>query len=45
MDDVRVDEIAIGDVIQRVRLINRAFEKKTKKNIKGEKISFMSEII
>jgi len=41
MDETRTDEVAIADVIQRVRLINRAFEKKTKKTIKGDKISFM----
>jgi len=45
LDDVRLDEIAISDVIQRVRLIHRAFEKKNKKNLKGDKISFLSEII
>lgn len=47
--DERTDEIAMADVIQRVRLIHRAFENKGKKavlsgnapNLKGDKISFM----
>jgi hypothetical protein len=49
----RTDEIAMADVIQRVRLIHKAFDAKGKKantqgnapNIKGDKISFMSEIL
>jgi hypothetical protein len=41
MEDVKQDEISIGEVVQRVRLIHRAFEKKSKKAIKGDKISFM----
>jgi hypothetical protein len=47
----------MADVIQRVRLIHKAFENKGKKavgsiaaggtqpNLKGDKISFMSEIL
>jgi hypothetical protein len=45
IEDTRTDEINITDVMSRVRLINKAFEKKSKKAIKGDKISFMSEII
>ena len=41
----RMDEICITDVANKVRLIHKAFEKKAKKTVKGEKISFMSEII
>lgn len=56
----RIDEISMVDVIQRVRLIHRAFENKGKKpgvatggagmggtqpNLRGDKISFMSEIL
>ena len=54
----RTDEISMADVIQRVRLIHKAFENKGKKanagfagaggtqpNLKGDKISFMSEIL
>lgn len=50
IEEERTDEIAMGDVIGRVRLIHRAFEHKGKKaaqlngnpnNLKGDKISFM----
>ena len=53
IENERTDEIAMADVIHRVRLIHKAFESKGKKaitngnapNIKGDKISFMSEIL
>ncbi len=53
IENERTDEIAMADVIHRVRLIHKAFENKGKKaitngnapNIKGDKISFMSEIL
>ncbi len=48
IENERTDEIAMGDVINRVKLIHRAFENKGKRNaqtLKGDKISFMSEIL
>lgn len=51
IENERTDEIAMADVIHRVRLIHKAFESKGKKasgmqpNLKGDKISFMSEIL
>ena len=49
IENERTDEISMAEVIQRVRLIHRAFENKGKKlassgnapNLKGDKISFM----
>lgn len=44
-DTYRKDEINVTDVFARVKLIFKAFERKNKKTIKGDKISFMSEIL
>ena len=60
LDGERTDEISMAEVIQRVKLIQKAFDNRGKKtnqqpaggatggvggNLKGDKISFMSEIL
>ena len=43
--DNALDSIQIHDVVARCRKIHRAFETKTKKNLKTDKISFTDQIL
>lgn len=45
IDNERMDEIGFSDVFQRVKNIYKAFEKRQKKKLQTDKISFMNDIM